>query len=377
VKVALDTQVMLGPPTGIKRYTEHLARLLPQVAPHIEFVFTRGRGGRGQPDAFSSATAKVLSRLSDLVWEQTALPHLLKRQGVDLFHSPRNFGLPLRARCGRVVTILDLIPLLMGNQYFSRWHRAYYLARIRAVAHAADGIITISEASRRDIVSHLGTPAEKVRVVYLAADLPAAEVEPQLLDTVLRKHGLRQGFVLTMGGTEPRKNVERVIAAYLALRRAGAMDRQLVIVGNPWPGRSWPNAPDGGRWEEAGIHRLGYVPDEDVACLYRAASCFVFPSLMEGFGIPVLEAMVHGTPVITSTVSSLPEVAGDAAVLVDPRDTEAIARAIVSVVESPNLTAELSVKGKRQAACFSWEKMARETAAIYEEVHRQRQRPRR
>jgi len=377
VKVALDTQVILGPPTGIKRYTEHLARLLPQVAPHIEFVFTRGRGGRGQPDAFSSATAKVLSRLSDLVWEQTALPRLLKRQGVDLFHSPRNFGLPLRAHCALVVTILDLIPLLMGNQYFSRWHRAYYLARIRAVAHAADGIITISEASRRDIVSHLGTPAEKVRVVYLAADLPAAEVEPQLLDTVLRKHGLRQGFVLTMGGTEPRKNMERVIAAYLALRRAGAMERQLVIIGKPWPGRPWPNVLDGDRWETAGIHRLGFVPDEDLTHLYRAASCFVFPSLGEGFGLPVLEAMACGTPVITSNISSLPEVAGDAALLVDPYAVEAIARAIVSVITSPNLAAELAAKGCRQASRFSWEKVARETVAVYEEVYRQRQRTRR
>jgi glycosyltransferase involved in cell wall biosynthesis len=377
MKVALDTQMMLWPPNGIQRYTEHLVRLLPRVAPEIQFVFTLGPGGRGQPYHFPSVGAKALFKLTELAWEQTELPRMLRREGVDLYHSPRNFGLPLRAHCALVVTIHDLIHPLMGRAYFSRSRRAYYLARSRAVAHAADAVITDSEASRRDIVSHLKVPPEKVRVVCLAADLPTGRVEPERLDGVLRQHGLRQGFVLTMGGTEPRKNMERVIAAYLALRRAGAMERQLVIIGKPWPGRPWPNVLDGDRWETAGIHRLGFVPDEDLTHLYRAASCFVFPSLGEGFGLPVLEAMACGTPVITSNISSLPEVAGDAALLVDPYAVEAIARAIVSVITSPNLAAELAAKGCRQASRFSWEKVARETVAVYEEVYRQRQRTRR
>jgi len=231
----------------------------------------------------------------------------------------------------------------------------------------AAAVITDSERSREDILTHLSVKPGRVVSIPLAADrrfrpLPAAEIAP-----VLHEYGVGQPYILYVGALESRKNLPRLLAAYARLREWSEQWR-LVIVG----ARKWKFSPIFDTVQALGlephVHFTGYVADEHLPALYAGADLFAFPSLYEGFGLPVLEAMACGTPVVTSNTSSLPEVAGDAAILVDPTDVEQIANAMWLVLSQPDVAAALREKGLARAAQFTWERTARETIAVYERV---------
>jgi glycosyltransferase involved in cell wall biosynthesis len=238
-----------------------------------------------------------------------------------------------------------------------------------SAAHRSARILTVSEASKRDILKFFNVPPEKVVVVYNAIDERfSCEPLPEDVARVRARFQLDQRFVLYVGNIKPHKNVERLIEAFQALRRRDLHDIKLLIIGDEIS--SFPAL-------RRAVHRhklhkhvrfLGYLPDETLAILYHLASVFVFPSLYEGFGLPPLEAMASGTPVVTSNVSSLPEIVGDAAILVDPYSVDAIEDGMRRVLTDPILAADMRRKGLLRARQFSWQQSVAKTLAIYRAI---------
>jgi glycosyltransferase involved in cell wall biosynthesis len=296
-----------------------------------------------------------------ILWEQTRLAAL--SGGVDLLHGLA-FVAPLLARCPTMITVHDLSFLRFPNA-FRPFNRTYLALATRASVRRARCVIAVSESTRQDVIALLGAPPDKVVVVYngvTEAFSPAPA--PQAVEQA-RQLGLPERYILYVGTLEPRKNLVRLLDAYAALRRRSADAPPLVIAG----GKGWYYEEIERRVDELDLGQQvifpGFVPAEDLPWLYRGAALFVYPSIFEGFGLPVLEAMACGAPVITSTVSSLPEVAGDAALLVDPEDTEGLADAMHRALCEPGLAEALRAAGIERARRFSWDHTAAETAGHY------------
>ncbi len=311
------------------------------------------------------AMARTLVR--DLWWHQVGVKRAAGQVGANLLHLPATLG-PVRGRLPTIVTIHDL-SVLHAPDNFRPWFRNYARVVIPRVARRAARVITVSEMTRRDVMEHLGLTEERVVTVPngVGPNLqPSAitEAEPETTQNQLPAR-----YVLSVGTLEPRKNLVRLFQAVrLLAERPATRDIVLLHAG----GYGWL-ADDVVRAAQATglrgrVRLLGYVPDEHLAQLYRRARLLAYPSLFEGFGLPVLEAMASGCPVVTSDRSSLPEVAGDAAVLVDPESTEAIAEAIGRVWEDDTLARDLAMRGLARARQFSWERTARLTADVYEQA---------
>ena len=348
---------------GIGRYTAELtAALVGQGLPiHRLWAGRRPSGAEGAmlPGAY------LLPGL--LTVGQGAIAHLVRRLGLDVVHDPTGvMPLALVRGAARVVTVHDAFPYTCARTSTTLDWLIYHAWLPRALP-AADAVITDSMQSREDIVKHLRVTPERVTVVPLAADRRFRPVNPATVASVLQAHGVAQPYILYVGALESRKNLPRLLEAY-ALLRAWSEQWRLVIVG----ARKWKSSPIFETVARLGLEPFvtftGYVADDDLPALYAGAGLFAFPSLYEGFGLPVLEAMACGTPVVTSNSSSLPEVAGDAALLVDPYDVEAIAGAMRQVLEDPALARDLREWGLARAAEFSWERTARETVAVYEQA---------
>jgi glycosyltransferase involved in cell wall biosynthesis len=240
-----------------------------------------------------------------------------------------------------------------------------------AAAHRSTRILTVSEASKRDILHYVNVDPEKIVVVHNALDerLGTAPTADELA-LVRERYQLDHGFILYAGNIKPHKNLVRLIEAFEGLLRDGFEDLKLLIIGDEIS--KWPALRHAVHAHK--LHRqvrfLGFLSDEMLAALYRLAAVFVFPSLYEGFGLPPLEAMAAGTPVVTSNLSSLPEVAGDAAVLVDPYDAVDIKEGIKKVLTDPSLQATLRERGLARARQFSWDTSVRRTLEIYQEAGR-------
>jgi glycosyltransferase involved in cell wall biosynthesis len=298
-----------------------------------------------------------------ILWEQLVQPVVLRRAGVDLLHAMAFVG-PLASTCPFVVTIYDL-SFLRFPEAFRPWNR-WYLSRFTMLsARRARRVIAISQSTKRDVVQRLGVPADRVDVVYCGADdsfglLPADEVA-----SFRRQRRLPDRFILFLGTLEPRKNVQGLVRAYARWREVETNVPKLVVAG----GKGW-------HYDQifAEVERLnlagevifpGYVAQDELPLWYNAADLFVYPSRFEGFGLPVIEAMSCGTPVVTTTASSLPEVAGDAALLVSPNDETELAEAMRRALTDQNLRQTMIAKGYDRAATFSWERTAHQTVAVY------------
>ncbi len=239
--------------------------------------------------------------------------------------------------------------------------------RMPLTIRRAAAVVTDSEFSKRDIVQHYNVSPDKVVVALLAADPAFRPVhDASRLAEVRLRYSTGEHFILCVGALRPNENLERLIEAYRRLRAADATRHRLVLAGAP---ASWLQDEMFATVRAAGYHEdlvfTGHVPQDDLVSLYNAADLFVHPSLLEGFGLPPLEAMACGTPVIVSNASSLPEVVGGAALMIDPLDVEALARTIRTVLDDPNLQARLSAAGLERAATFSWESTARTVLQVY------------
>jgi len=301
-----------------------------------------------------------------ILWEQLVLPRLLARERFDLVHSP-GYLAPLLTRTPVIITVYDTIALQFPD-WCTRTNRINYGIMLPRAIRKAAGIIVPSEATRRDLVACFPEAAAKTRAIPLAVGGEfGVSPGPEERESVRRRYGLSEQYILFVGNIEPKKNLERLVEAYGLLRERGT-GHGLVIAGSP----AWGQEELRARIRELGLAEsvvlTGVVRPEDLPCVYAMADVFAFPSLYEGFGLPPLEAMAAGVPVVASNRASLPEVAGDAAVLVDPLQPGAIANAVSDVLSDEKLRERLVAKGRERTRMFTWAKTARATEAFYQQV---------
>jgi glycosyltransferase involved in cell wall biosynthesis len=293
-------------------------------------------------------------------WEQLVQPFVLWQEKIDLLHSLA-FVTPLVSPCPSVVTIYDLSFIIFPRHF--KYLKCLYLTLLtRLSARKARRIITISESTKRDTARLLGVSAEKIDIVYCGVDKAFHPLPGREVASFRQKRGLPERMILFVGTIEPRKNVARLVEAYSRLRDGQV---KLVIGG----ARGWLYEEVFARVEEleltGDVLFPGYIPPDELPLWYNAAELFVYPSLYEGFGLPPLEAMACGTPVITSNVSSLPEVVGEAGLTVDPMDSMGLAEAMNQVLADEALRQSMRERGLSRASRFSWAKAARETVGVY------------
>ncbi len=299
------------------------------------------------------------------MWTITSLSlSLLKDRSLDVFFTPTHY-LPIFAPKKSVVSILD-VSYIYFPELFKKKDLIQLKKWTKYSAKKSGKILTISESSKNDIIKEYGVSREKVEVIYPGISTGLSANNKLRMEDLENKFGIKNKYILFVGTLQPRKNITRLIEAYSKIDT----DVSLVIVGRRgWKYEEILNAPDKYNVKDKVLF-LENVSDEELPSLYKNAEFFILPSLYEGFGIPVLEAMSYGTAVITSNISSLPEVGGDAALYVDPNDAEDISKKMKKLLEDDNLKKQLIDKGKKQVEKFSWEKSARETLAVLEEVGR-------
>lgn len=308
-------------------------------------------------------------RLLRELWEFIYLPWKLRTKRIDVYHGPNNV-IPFWANCAMVVTIHDLNAFLFSdtNSKLSLWR---WKPLIWLSAKKATLIITDSNSTKNDVISILNVSAERVRVVYLALDEKVLTYKRQedIVRKTREKYRLRDRFVLFVGALNPRKNLVRLLEAFDILSRQIAHDHQLVIAGKKgWLYDDIFRAVKRLNLEDKVVF-TGYVEDRDLPALYSAASLTVYPSMYEGFGFPILESMACGTPVVAANVSSIPEVADEAAILVNPTDVAELARAMHLALTDANLRQSLIRKGLERVRNFSWQETAHKTLEVYQEAY--------
>jgi glycosyltransferase involved in cell wall biosynthesis len=307
-------------------------------------------------------------QLAKLWWEMAGVVRAGRRARIDLLHSPY-WTNPLWSPWPTVVTVHDVIQLVLPEYQMLARQRVYFGIVTKTLRHAT-AVVTVSECSRRDLVRTVGVPPERVFVVENAIPASLQRVEDrERLDAVRARYGLDERFILYLGANDLRKNLNRLIRAYAALPPALRDAHQLVVAGRQWP-HDHPLYPD----PRLVVNELdlqnrvvftGGIPEEEKAALLSAATVFAFPSLYEGFGLPVLEAMACGTPVLTANTSSLPEVVGDAGLMVDPLDVDAFAAAMLSLWRDEAGCAAARARGLIQASRFSWARVLASTLDAY------------
>lgn len=348
---------------GIHNYIAQVLDHLPQDQGGLRYVVYGRRAGlpsNGGSLRFRYSRWPTERRVVRILWEQLAWPLLARQDGVDLLHSMA-FVTPLLAARPAVVTIYDL-SFMHYPQSFPRLQQQYLAAQTGRSCRYARRVITISEASRQDVTRFFGVPSQNIDVITPGVDdcfrvLPRAEVE-----AFRRRHDLPPEVVLHVGTLQPRKNIPLLLDAFARLAHPQAC---LVLAG----GKGWLYDEIYARVQELGLEEqvrfTGYVSDEELPYWYNAAAVLVFPSVHEGFGLPVVEAMACGTPVIAADSTSIPEAGGHAALYFAPHDVERLTGHLADVLGDPSLAARMSAAGLEQARGFSWKEAGRKTADVY------------
>jgi glycosyltransferase involved in cell wall biosynthesis len=369
-KIALDASSVPERPAGAGRYIVSLIRALARVdADHDYVVYARRHAlphFEGLPESFQVVDIGNRSRWRRQLWEQTSLPLDLRRRGVRLLHSPHHTT-PLFSPCPRVVTVHDVTFFLLPERY-PLTRRVYFQVMTILAARRAHCLIVPSATVRDDLRTVLRVPPERASITYEGVEPEFRRLDrSQCASLAAERYGLPAGYLLSLGTREPGKNRAAVFQAVRLLLDEGR-DVHLAVVGQT----GWRTEAEEAAVKETRlsgrVHFTGYVPQEDLPAVYNAASAFVFPSLYEGFGLPALEAMACGVPVVTSNASALPEVVGDAALKVEPSEPKAIAAAIGRILDDGTYAGLLSQAGVERAGEFSWEGCALATVAVYRRV---------
>ncbi len=374
MRIGIEAKVLTSRTSGIGRYAINLVRSLLMALPEKDHtldivLFTGPQTARSVLDTLSGSYSEHFCALqSSLLRSLVSLPCSIVHHNIDVFHGLDHVGLPLFFKRGRyVITVHDVIPLLFP-QLFTLKHRLIVHAGLARVAQQADIVIVPSYAVQQDVQQYLRIDKSRVVVIPEGCEPRFRPLtDPEHLHRVRTKYGLPALYILCLGTLEPRKNITTLLHAFARLRSLlhGEPALHLVVAG----ARGWREQAIFQTVKNLGIEQAvcfpGFIDDEDLPALYSGALLFVFPSLYEGFGLPVLEAMSCGIPVVASNTSAMPEVAGDAALLVDPYDIEGMATAIATVVHNTSLRDSLRRKGLIQAQRFSWETTARKTLDLY------------
>jgi glycosyltransferase involved in cell wall biosynthesis len=376
MRIGIDATALPARPGGAGTYilqlVQALTGLLSSGADHAhELVIFAQRSRQPAFDVQPSqgltwALVPDISPPVRLAWEQTALPLLVRRHQIDLLHSP-HYTRPLILPCASVVTFHDMTFFLSPSLHVLS-KRTFFPLAIRLSARLADGLIAVSESTRQDAIRVLGISPGKITTTTLGVSERFHPITEQtLLAKVRRKYALPGRFVLYLGAIEPRKNLTLLLEAFSRLVKDG-ISHDLVVVGQ----RGWMvdevfRAVTDLKLDER-VHFTGYVPTEDLPILYNLSQVFVYPSQYEGFGIPPVEAMACGIPVVATQSSAMTETVGDAGLLAPLGDEIALAEAIRKLVSDPELRHQLRERGLKRAATFTWEQTARATLKVYERV---------
>jgi glycosyltransferase involved in cell wall biosynthesis len=391
MRIGIDYTAAVRQGAGIGRYTRQLVHALVALDSKNQYVLLAAGGGSGGVPGSQGAeralgsgrgasgvaargnvhsvTLPVSDRAMATLWHRLRLPLPVELfcGALDLFHSP-DFTLPPVRRARTVLTVHDL-SFMRVPQCSDPRLRSYLLQAVPTSVRRADVVLADSECTRADVIELLGVDPAHVEVIYPGVEPRFRPVQDtHTLDAVRSRYRLPARFVLGLGTLQPRKNFERLIEACAQLKEEARSGMRLVIGG----GTGWMYEGIFGRVEELGVQGAvcfpGYVADEDLPALYTLADLFVFPSLYEGFGLPPLEAMACGTPVVTSHASSLPEVVGDAALMVDPLDVAALSEAIQRVLSDTDLRHRMIRQGQEQARRFTWPRAAQKLLGLYERI---------
>ena len=373
MRIAIDAHSVGTKLGGNESYAVNLIEALAEIDRVNEYTLYITTSGARERFQNRWPNFKVRSTLphTPLIRIPLTLSAELRKHPVDVLHV--QFTAPPFCPCPVVVSIHDLsfehLP-----QTFNRRSRTQLRLTVRHSAKRAARILSLSEHTRRDIIETYNVNADRVAAIPLAAPHHFSPVDDNReLQRVRHTYGIDGEYILSVGSIQPRKNLARLIKAYASLRGNGSVDKlpKLVLAGKC----AWLYDETLRTLDDTGLRDTvvltGYVPDADLPALYSGAVCFVYPSYFEGFGLPPLEAMKCGAPVIVGNRTSLPEVVDDAALLVDPFDTEAIAAALKQLIEDSELRKELSLRGRKRATLFDWRETARRTLSIYEQVVRE------
>lgn len=371
VRIGFDVTPLCVPHNGVGAYTANLLSRLEGMGDAMIPLSHRpplpGYTGDGTDNRVDALSPILRRRLNKTFWMQCVLPLQLARLGLNASHFTNSVA-PIFSPCPTVVTIHDMTLWL-----FPQYHYGLRLLSMRPfiplAARRAAAIIAVSRATKQDIVRILRVPAEKVHVIHEAASVAFHPIDRESAWQALGGDwSVPERFALYVGTIEPRKNLVRLLQAFAQVWHGGAVPHKLVFVGQ----RGWKEQPVFRAVERLGLQEavlfLGHVPHDILIALYNLAEALVFPSLYEGFGLPVVEAMACGTPVITSRNGSLAEISGEAAEFVEPTSVESIADALRRVLNDPARQQQLRQLGLAQSSRYSWETAARQTQAVYRQV---------
>jgi glycosyltransferase involved in cell wall biosynthesis len=377
MKIGIDISLTIGEKAGVGYYSANLVDSLAKIDKNNQYLLYPFFYHIYHPD-FKTAIAppqsnfhlrfdKLPKKLIDQLWN-SPIPRKQILGSVDILHST-TFCAP-RDHFGKlVVTIYDISFLTLPECHIEA-NRQHCLQGTLDAIRYADRIIAISNHGKEELIKMFNADPEKIAVTHLAAKDIFFPRAPEEQERVLAKYHIPRDFVFTVGSHEPRKNISTLIRAYVSLPKSVKEGHPLVIAG----GKGWLNSDLNALIKSLSsdqIRHIGYVDEQDLPALYSAAAIFVYPSLYEGFGLPILEAMSCGAPLIASNTSSMPEIGGDAALYFDPPDTNQLKDRMLELIDSTDLKAELRLKGFANAQKFSWEKTAGETLRIYEETYGQ------
>jgi glycosyltransferase involved in cell wall biosynthesis/ubiquinone/menaquinone biosynthesis C-methylase UbiE len=374
MKIAIDVSLAVGESAGVGSYARGLLEGLAAIDAENEYVLysyldfpQSPQPSFPQRSNFALRMVRLEAEHWERLWSRADLPPKQVLDTVDVIHSPF-FNAPKEHHGALVVTIHDL-SFLLQPQFHTEANRLHCLQGTLNAALYADRIIAVSQQTKKDLMDYFAIPEERIRVIHEAPRrLYAPERNVEIIRGVLERFGIFHNFILFVGSLEPRKNLKTLLQAYATYATRHAGEELLVVAG----GQGWLNDDLPRIAAELEIAErvkfLGYVSEMDLRVLYSAAKLFVYPSIYEGFGLPPLEAMACGAPVITSNTSALPEVVGDAALLIDPHHSEALCQAMQMVLRDDGLRLRMRQQSLARAALFSWERTAEETLAVYQEV---------
>ncbi len=372
MRIALNMLFVAPGLAGGRVYCEGLLKGLQEVDGDNEYAVYTRRGTRLpllDPRRFRHVEAPVApgSTIWRAVWEYRDLPRALRREGFDLFHGLGSLS-PSSPSCPFVLTIHDLIyrhfpaSLPLGFRLFMR-------GVLPRVARRADRVIVPSHCTAREVVEYLGVKEERVRVVPYGPGNDLQRVtDAAAVEAVLRKYAVRRPYVVSVSRAYPHKNLAGLLRAFAVLRARGRRDVRLVLVGERYRSGGELDRLAGALGLGDGVVFTGFTGQDELSALYSGADVFAFPSLAEGYGLPILEAMACGTPVVASNASAVPEAVGEAGIVADAREPEVFAAALAGVLDDAGLRERLGAAGRARAGTFSWTKAAAGTLAVYREL---------
>jgi glycosyltransferase involved in cell wall biosynthesis len=382
MKIGIDARFTIGNRRGMGKYSLKLIQNLAKIDRDTEYILYIDKDDTENilPKQENDKIRKLLPT-NYFLWEQIILPLQAKKDDIDILHCLGNTGpIYLDRNIKLITTIQDVMYLKdysilpKSPSLYQRVGRIYRKVIVPQMVKNVSKAITISYFSKNDIMEHIPTlKEEKIEVIHLAADEGFFVLDKrEAILKIRNKFGINGSYIFTLGAIDPRKNTELIIKKFIELKNENNIKEKLVIAGIPnWEKTNFYNIVKNSFCTQDIIF-IDFVLEEDLALLYNSAFIFLYPSLYEGFGIPPLEAMACGVPVITSNTTSIPEIVGDAALLINPQNGEELKEALLKIMNDKNLRNTLISRGFEQVKKFSWRKMAEETLGVYRSVYNER-----